>query len=334
MIRKCTECSKRFDAGSTKRITCSPEHKRDRERKAAKVWADANRRKPTKDCVVCGKISVAPFRTFCCQAHKDEHRKRASEKRNDAYVLKKFGRARQRRVWVRPPSYVKWTPERQRQWKRDYERERRKRPDVHERHLALAAASYRRRKQRAMQDSEARRAWLEKRKKWKREWFKNNPEKTKAKHAKALEWFKRRYASDPEFRAKHQKIARERAKERRLRDPETVRMVKRKYTAANRGKILEQGRRWRKAHPESSAKAVERARIWKEKNPERVRQRYYEGPPNPKGERQWLQRSRAQLRNLKRLLSKGIIRDTSKEPSPRVSPSPKRASTPRSNLQG
>ncbi len=50
---------------------------------------------------------------------------------------------------------------------------------------------------------------------------------------------------------------------------------------------------------------------------------------NPKGEKQWLLKGRAELNRVKRLLSKG-----NSEASPRVSPSPKPAFTPRSNSLG
>jgi len=83
-------------------------------------------------------------------------------------------------------------------------------------------------------------------------------EKKLLRQRKRYEWFKNRYHTDPEFRAKHQAIARERQRILRL------------------------------------LRSGEYSRI--------RRKRYYEGTANPKGEMQWLQKNKVELRNLKRIL--------------------------------
>lgn len=48
------------------------------------------------------------------------------------------------------------------------------------------------------------------------------------------------------------------------------------------------------------------SRRWARNNPDKVRQKTenYYNPPNPKGEKQWLRKNRAQLRSVKRLLKR------------------------------
>jgi hypothetical protein len=174
-------------------------------------------------------------------------------------------------------------------------------------------------------------------------WRLKNPEKHLADVKRRAERQKERRRNDPVWRARQLarvkqlyelKKLKEDYGERRVRN---VMRAKRYYERMRDDPEYQEKRRAyaRKKQREARSDPIKHARkkaslkAWREKNLDRVKldhaKRYYEGPPNPKGELQWLQKSRVELRNVRRLLKSGL--------SPRVFPSLKQASTPHSSLR-
>jgi hypothetical protein len=122
---------------------------------------------------------------------------------------------------------------------------------------------------------------------------------------------KARYWSNPEkFRAransrsahdrqKYQKRIRRYQAAYRLKNREALRQRRRKayWRDIQKRRAKRKSEYWK--NPRKARKA---AADWSKKNLAKKRATYYQGPSNPTGEKQWLRKNQAQLRNLRRLI--------------------------------
>lgn len=98
------------------------------------------------------------------------------------------------------------------------------------------------------------------------------------------------------------------ASRRRLRalNPEKYRAAQRRWRTLNREKYRATRAKWNCVNRERlRARSSKYRREHLDKVKQKIMKCYYEGPSNPQGDMQWVRKNRAQLRKVKRMLSKG-----------------------------